>query len=127
VPIYIQGLRETSAAYSKLERDTRAGLRAGLRDVAEPVRRTAEALSQARITRIGRKWWKMRVGVTRTLVYVAPRQRGITGRGPDPRRRPRFADLLLERAMEPALEQNEAKVERAVDRLLDHVIDDFDH
>jgi hypothetical protein len=126
VPIYIRGLRDVSTAYSKLERDTRAGLRTGLRDIAEPVQHTAEALSQARIARIGRKWWKMRVGVTRTVVYVAPRQRGVNGRG-GPRRRPNLADLLMDRAMEPALEQNEANVEQAVDRLLDHVIDDFNH
>lgn len=126
MPIYIRGLRETSAAYSKLERETNAGLRGGLRDIAEPVQRTAEALSQARIVRIGRKWWKMRVGVTRTVVYVAPGNRGVR-RHDDPRRREKFAGLLMEKAMEPALKQNEAKVERAVDRLLDHVIDDFNH
>jgi hypothetical protein len=126
VPIYITGLREISGAYGKLERETRLGMRAKAREIAAPVQHTAEALAQAKITRIGRRWFKMRIGVTRTLIYVAPRQRGVKGRGPDPRRRgQQFANLLMDKAMEPALEQNEAKIEHAVDELLDHVIADF--
>lgn len=125
MPIYVHGLREISGAYAKLERDTRAGLRTGLRDVAEPVRRDAEQLAQARIVRIGAKWFKMRVGVTRRVVYVAPRQRGVKKTGERWRRRPNLADLLMDKAMEPALEQNEAKVEQAVDKVLDRVIADF--
>lgn len=128
MPTVVYGLREIQGAYAKLERDTRLGMHGTLRDAAEPVQRGAEALSQARITRIGPRWWKMRVGVTRTLVYVAPRQRGIgKGKGADPRRRRKFGDLLMERAMEPALEQNETQVEQLIDRFLDHVVADFNH
>lgn len=47
----------------------------------------------------------MRTGVTREAVYVAPRRRGVKGRDRS-RRRPRFADILLERAMQPALQRN---------------------
>jgi hypothetical protein len=126
VPVVVHGLREISAAYAKLERETRLGMRGTLRTAAEPVQHDAEALAQAKITRIGPRWWKMRVGVTRSLVYVAPRTRGVR-RGDDPRGRPNLAKLLLERAMEPALEQNEGEVVRAVDRFLDHVVADFNH
>jgi hypothetical protein len=68
-------------------------------------------------------WSRMRVGVTRNLVYVAPRQKGTRGRGP--RRRPKFADLLMGRAMEPALERNTPGIERHFDQLLDQVADGF--
>lgn len=127
MPTVVYGLREISAAYAKLERDTRAGMLKTLSDAAEPVQRTAEQLGQARISRIGKNWWKMRVGVTRTLVYVAPKQKGIRGRKDDPRHREKFAGLLMDEAMEPALERNEAKVEQLIGRFLDHVVDDFNH
>jgi hypothetical protein len=65
----------------------------------------------------------MRVGVTRNLVYVAPRQKGTRGRGP--RRRPNLADLLMSRAMEPALERHTGEIEQRFDELLGHVTDNF--
>ena len=43
-----------------------------------------------------------------TLVYVAPSQRGIKGRGADPRRRPEPRQPAHRPALEPALEQNRA-------------------
>jgi hypothetical protein len=127
MPVVVTGLRELSAAYAKLARDTRLGWRKAERDIAEPVQRDAEALAQARITRIGRRWFKMRIGVTRSVVYVAPVQRGVKRKGDQWRRRPNLADLLMDKAMEPALERNEAKVERAVEALLDKAIADFNH
>jgi hypothetical protein len=127
LPIYVTGLRELSAAYSKLERDTRLGLRHGLHDAAEPVRRDAENLAQAQITRIGPRWWKMRTGISRNLVYVAPVQRGVKTKGRLQLRRPNLADLLMDKAMEPALHRNEATVERLLDQVLDRAIADFNH
>ena len=127
MPIYVTGLRELSAAYSKLERDTRLGLRHGLHDAAEPVRRDAESLAQAQISRIGRNWWKMRTGISRNLVYVAPVQRGVKTKGRQQLARPNLADLLIDRAMEPALHRNEAEVERGIQLVLDHAIDTFNH
>lgn len=125
MPIYVRGYRELDLAYAKLERQTRTGFRLAMRDVAEPVRRDAESLAQGRISHIGGKWWKMRTGVTRRVVYVAPRQRGVKGTGPDPRRRPEFAEYMLEKAMEPALNKNEFKITEAVDTVLEHVAMDF--
>lgn len=64
----------------------------------------------------------MRVGVTRTLVYVAPKQRGARF---GPRKRPNLAGLLATRAMEPALDINRPLVERQLEGLLDTVADKF--
>jgi hypothetical protein len=69
----------------------------------------------------------MRTGITRKVVYVAPRQRGVKTRGADPRRRPNLAQLLLDRAMEPALDRHEHEIVEAFDRLLDKMADDFNH
>jgi hypothetical protein len=77
-------------------------------------------LAVEKIARIGVPWSRMRVGVTQRDVYVAPRQRGQKGR--DQRlRRPNLFDLLMGRALQPALDQNIAKVERQLERLLDAV------
>jgi hypothetical protein len=105
----------------------RLGVRAGLRQVAEPVQRGAEELARANISKIGPRWSKMRVGVTRDLVYVAPRQRGTRGGGANPRRRPNLAPLLMDRAMQPALDQHAGEIEARFEELLDRISDEFNH
>jgi hypothetical protein len=125
VPVAVRGLRQLSAAFSKADRDVRLGWRHGLRDIAEPVRRDAEQLAVQEISHIGRRWWRMRTGVTRRVVYVAPRQRGIKATGDRRRARPNLADLLMDKAMEPSLHAHEPEIENAVDRLLDRMANDF--
>jgi hypothetical protein len=126
MPVVVKGLRELQFAFAHADRQTRLGLRTGLRHVAEPVQRDAEQLAASLISGMARspRWSRMRIGVTRRLVYVAPRQKGARGRG-NPRGRPNLADLMMERAMQPALERNEAYIERSVEELLDHVADGF--
>lgn len=124
-------MRELSAAFAKADRDVRLGWRHELRDVAEPVRRDAEALAKEQIPRIGKRWARMRTGVTRKIVYVAPREKGNRRTGPvsEARRRAdkKFAGLLMDRAMEPALEAHEAEIEQRIDHALDVMADDFNH
>lgn len=79
-------------------------LREKLREVAEPVRATAERLAVERIPTVGLPWSRMKVGVTPRSVYIVPRQRGRR------HRRPAFGNLLLGRSMVPAVEQNEPRV-----------------
>jgi hypothetical protein len=116
-------------ALAKADREVRLGFRRGLREVAEPVRRDAEELAGSKIRRMtfSPLWARMRTGITRKVVYVAPRQRGVKTRGADPRRRPNLAQLLLDRAMEPALDRHEHEIVEAFDRLLDKMADDFNH
>jgi hypothetical protein len=123
--VVVRGQRELSRAFAKADRDIRLEWRRRLRAVAEPVRRDVEELALTRIRNMPKspKWARMRTGVTQRLVYVAPRQRGTHGRGP--RRRSNLADLLMDRAMQPALNHHRADIERAVDRLLDEIADDF--
>jgi hypothetical protein len=121
----VSGLSDLQAAFKDADKQLRLGIRGELRQIAEPVAREAEQLALSSIRRMPRSpnWSRMRVGVTRNLVYVAPRQKGTRGRGP--RRRPNLADLLMGRAMEPALERNTAGIERHFDQLLDRVADGF--
>lgn len=112
--VRVEGLRALSRAFAVADKTLSRELRKGLRDAAEPVRADAEALASSRISNIGVSWSRMRVGVTRSSVYVAPRERGTRGRS----RRSNLAGLLLERAMQPALEANIGDVEEAVDDVL---------
>jgi hypothetical protein len=123
--VRVRGMRELSQAFARADRDTRLGLRKAFREVGRPVAEDAEQLARANISHIGEKWPRMRVGVTQKLVYVAPRQRGIRTRGADPRKRPNLATLLMEKAMEPALERNAPTIERRVEAALDEVADKF--
>lgn len=118
--VTVQGLRELQVLFAKAGKEANRDLRAELREVAEPIRADAESLASSSIRRVGPKWSRMRVGVTRKLVYVAPKQRGVKRRG-DPRGRPKFGVLLETRAMNPALKRNEANIEGDVNRMLDRL------
>lgn len=110
-------------AFQLADRDLRTELRTSLRKVAEPVRTDAERLAVAGIPTVGVPWSRMRTGVTQTSVYVAPRERGTRD---SRRRRPKFASVLLNRAMLPALRRNEHLVAVEMDRLLAEVARDWE-
>lgn len=123
--VTIKGLRELKLIAAATGKEANKELNVELRKVAEPIRADAEGLAASGIRRIGPKWSKMRVGVTTKLVYVAPRQRGVKGGGLDSRRRPKFADLMEERAMGPALEHNREMIEGRVDDLFGRIATDW--
>jgi len=123
--VSVRGLAELNRALRRTDREVRLGVRSELREVAEPVRSQAEALAGSEIRRIGPVWQRMRVGVTTNLVYVATKQRGVSGRGRGGRRRPNLAPLLMDRAMQPALDRNAGQIERDLGRTLDRIADNF--
>ena len=125
MPVAVEGLAGLQRALRNADRDVRLGVRKELRHVAEPVRADAQALAAVRIRRMPQspRWAGMRTGITRNLVYVAPRQKGVRGRGPTAR--PNLAGLLMDRAMEPALARHEDGIVRELDRMLDRVADQF--
>lgn len=127
--VTVIGLRELTTAFATIGGQVNTEFRAAERQIAEPVRRDAEALTGSQIRNMHRspRWMKMRTGITRTLVYVAPRQRGVKGRGRNPRSRPNLADLMMKRAMEPALKRHTAEIERELEQVLDRVARDFNH
>lgn len=116
--VNVRGLRELQQAFALADKASRKELREDLKAVAEPVRRDAESLARSSIRKVGPRWSLMRTGVTRKVVYVAPKQRGVTGRGRQSLRRPAFGTLLMTRAMEPALQRHAADLERRVDDTL---------
>lgn len=121
--VRVLGLRELERAFARADREVRNDMRDALAEAAAPVRSDAQALAASRIRNLkaGDPWTSMRIGVSRTVAYVAPVQKGLQSRGGQRRRRPNLADLLMGRAMEPALTQNREVVERRVERLIDEV------
>lgn len=119
--VRVEGLGHLQRAFKLADSELKVELRTTLRAVAEPVRSDAERLATATIPRIGVPWSRMRVGVTTRAAYVAPRQRGKLSRANRRLRRPNLADLLLGRAMEPALAENHGRVIAGVERMLDEV------
>lgn len=117
--VRVEGFRDLQRAFKLADETLAREFRDELREAAEPVRLDAERLAVAGIPKIGLAWSRMRVGVTQTSVYVAPKQRGT--RTSLPSRRPNLADLLLGRAMVPALKRNEPRVVEAVDDLLGRI------
>lgn len=115
------GLAELNRALARTDRGIRRDVRKELRSVAAPVQRTAQQLLREEppvgIRNIGLDWSKMRVGITRDTVYVAPRKRGLKKGA---KKRPNLAPLMLER-MEQALDQHSDQIEshllEAVERI----------
>lgn len=116
--VNVRGLAELQRAFKLAGPVANKALRADLRSIAEPIRSDAEVLARETIPRIGTPWSRMRTGVTRVAVYVAPRRRG-TRRRNDPRSRPKFATLMEQRAMKPALDRNKADLESRVEATFD--------
>lgn len=123
--IRVKGLRELSRDFKRISKDLSDDLVKELKAAGEDVKRDAEDLALTQIRNMPRSphWAQMRIGVSRAqgLVYMVPFARSRRGRGTS---RPNLANLLLEEAMDPALERNAAKVERKVDDLLGRLADD---
>lgn len=113
--VVVQGLAELSRAFAAADRALSRELRKGLRDAAEPVKADAQTLALERIPHMTTDWSRMRVGVTRTSVYVAPRNRGSRS---GTRKRRNLFDLIAGRSLEPALEDNVGDVTQRLDGVL---------
>lgn len=114
--VRVQGLAETIRAFDRLEASVAKEVRESLREAGEKTRETAESYAFGGITNIGNEWGEMRLGVTRSSVYIAPANRRSFGSP-----RPAFGRLLLTVAMLPAAERNRdatiAGIEAALDNL----------
>lgn len=121
--VSVEGLRELNRAFARADKQVKREFKGTLRKAAEPVRQDAESLAGSEIRNIGEPWSRMRVGTTRSLVYVAPRQRGK--KTASNRRRPNLKDLLIDRSLEPALEQNIDGVTGEVEHMLNGVAGDW--
>lgn len=117
--VRIEGLNGLLRAFAAADKTVRDDLKDALEEAAAPVRQAAQ--SKAFALGSGSDWSRMRIGAYTSVVYVAPVERGVKGRGNQRKRRPKFGTRLMDRAMEPALAENIGAVERRLDNLLDDV------
>ncbi len=120
--IQVRGLANVQRALRNAEKDTRLGIRNELREFAEPTRVTVESLAVARIPTVGLTWSRMRSGVTQRSIFVVPRQRGSKNKT---LKRTNFSRLMMDRAMQPALDQREPELVRDFNTMLNRVADKF--
>jgi hypothetical protein len=120
--VRVKGLRETIRAFDAVGDELSEVVREGLKQAAEPVRVLAERRAVSEISGMSRspKWAEQKVAVSRrtALVYMAPRKRQT--RAPE-RKRKNLAELLMGKAMEPALEENEEQVKVKVEAVIDYL------
>ena len=125
--IHIKGLNGMINAFAAADAHIKEDLRDALQEAAAPVRSQAQMLAGTKISHMGgshRPWARMRIGIEgRSVVYVAPVERGAKSRGAKGvRGRPNLADLILGKALEPALAANTNKVEERLALLIDEVV-----
>lgn len=109
----VDGLAELQRAFYNLNRDLGKGVREALEAGAEPVRQQAQSnvFEQVSGMRRGRvPWHHMRVGVTRSLVYVAPVQRGVKRTGDERKRRGAITIQVMAPPMHEAGDANRDQV-----------------
>jgi hypothetical protein len=122
--VRVEGLRELERAFRRVDKEETKLLRKELKEAAEPVKVAAQGKALGSIRRMRRspRWAEMRVGQARSLVYMVPKQRGRnTKRHKTRYARPNLKNLLLDRAMIPALEQNTTQVTQRVQHVLDTI------
>ncbi len=124
--VKIEGLKGLERAFKLADKAEYKALRVTLKEAAQPVKRAAEGKAIGRIrnmkgsgTRVD--WSQMRVGQARSVVYIVPKQKGRASRGNRALRRPNLKDLLLDRAMIPALDEHREDVVRGVEHMLETV------
>lgn len=118
--IRVIGLKELSRDFKRMSKDLSDRLVDELKEAAQVVADDAEDLALTRIRNMPRspRWAGMRIGVSRAqgLVYVVPAARSRRRT-----HRPNLADLLLEEAMDPAVEKNQKKVVERLEEMLDRL------
>lgn len=106
--IRVENYRDVIHAFGQASKKMERDFKGRLREAAEPVRSTAERLAGSGVVDnldSGDAWTKMRIGVTRTGVYVAPRERGRRTRSRPALARPNLKPLMLDEVMGPTLDR----------------------
>jgi hypothetical protein len=115
--VRVSGLRELQIGLKKADAELGRNLRTTLKAVAEPVRLDAERLAVSQIRNMTPRWAMMRTGGTNNVIYVAPKSHRRRGSP-----RPNLAMLLVDRALDPALDHNEPVVVAGIELMLDNLI-----
>jgi len=121
--VRVDGYRELMRSFALISDGLRKDLRGQLAEATSPAKDRAQRLAGSQIRNMLSPtalvdWWKMRLGVTTTAVYLAPGQRR-SGGSP----RPNLGPLLMNEAMFPAVEQTMPEIRMRLDGWLDELGD----
>lgn len=122
-PVEIEGLAQLKRSLHEVSGGIEKNLTADLKEAARPAKDIAERLALSKISGMKRSrvhWNEMRLGVSGSIVYIAPKQRGAK-RTPA-RRRPNLSSLIVEKAINPALEVSEHRIEAGAQKAVDRAI-----
>jgi len=104
------GAEEVSEAFLALGLEVRKAIGPALAAAADPIASDAAQRAMSNIRNMTSRWSRMKTGIKPSLVYVAPAARRAGGSP-----RPNLANLLANRALDPALDEHSAEVVAAVD------------
>ncbi len=119
IVVKVEGLTQLERALKEAQPAVYHELRKALEAAGEPVAARAHGLAVQNIPTVTDPWSQFRVGSTTQVVYVAPKQRGSKG---GPRKRPKFASLLIKRALEPAVPFAEVELQRQAEAALHRAV-----
>ena len=127
--IRVENYTEVLRAFGKAGHALERGMPGALKEAIEPIREDAERRAGSEIRNLddGDPWARVRSGATKRMVYIAPVERGRRTRGNSAIGRPNLKPLLLDRAYEPALEDNRDVVIEQIEDLLGYVARTFDN
>lgn len=122
--IEVVGLKELERGLHAINRDVDRELRDGLRVIAQPVASLAGQLAGREVRNLlsptaAIDWWKMRVGFSSGVVYVAPATRNTGGS-----KRPNLAGLLA-KPMQEAVDTSEPAIVAGVERIIDRLVEKY--
>lgn len=120
--VHVSGLKELTRALKGISNGLDRELVGELKAAADPVKAEGEKLALTEIRNMPRSpdWAAMRIGVSKAQgsVYMVPQRRRRGGSG-----RSNLATLLMQRAMDPAVERNQDEVVKRVDDLIGRLAD----
>ena len=123
--VQVEGLQELIRAFKTMPDDVVEEFTWELLEAAEPVRTAAQSKATTAPSNMvySREWAAMRTGVSRrdTTVWVAPQLRGRKRIAPASAAA--FTKAMQERALDPALEENTARIINRIDDMIDRIAD----
>lgn len=113
--VVTHGFGELESALEDVKVKVDPAVGKALRAAAKPVQQTAQQMAVDNIRNIGVPWDQMKIGRKRLGVYVAEKQKKHGGAGG----RPNLSQLLMSRALVPALNAHRAEVTASVRAVID--------
>ncbi len=117
--IKVTGLSELIQGFEKVDRELGKEVRRALRDAGDVVARDAHGRAVREIRHMTEPWSEFRLGMSQSdvsfVVYIVPRQRGVKS---GPKVRHKFSGLMLDRAMNPALEENANEIRKELENAI---------